>query len=172
MAFISKLFGSQINKTALLSAHKGAGTILTFDSSLNFPTPQNLSEKWVFGGNIDPDEYLYSGTAGLAQYFDFKDSSTLNIYVDASTNIMYRWKHYTLDEWKKLHWSQDDNGNYIKPTEPNREDYDSDEEYNEALLDYKNSIYPTSNVQDASNGWTYVACAGGGSGSDLYWEEI
>ena len=172
MAFLSRLYGAQINKAGLLAAHQGAGTILTFDSSLVFPTPEMLASKGVESGVLKPDEYYYAGATSLMQKFDYKDSSTLNIYVDSSSNIMYRWKHYTFEEWKKTHWDQDEDGNYIEPVEPKREDYDTDEEYDEALLDYNNSIYPTSDVADASRGWTYVPCAGGGSGSDLYWEEI
>ena len=127
MAFLSRLYGAQINKAGLLTAHKGAGTILTFDSSLDFPTPEMLASKSVESGVLKPDEYYYAGATSLMQKFDYKDSSTLNIYVDSSSNIMYRWKHYTFEEWKKTHWDQDEDGNFIEPVEPKREDYDTDE---------------------------------------------
>ena len=162
MAFKSKLYGRQVNKAVTMAAHEGIGSLLTFDSSTKFPTPLELMGEKVPSGKLED--------SSIDQYFNYQDTSTHNIYVDASTNIMYRWKHYTLDEWKKAYWEQDENGNFIEPVKPTREDYDTDEEYEEALADYNNSIYPVTN---AGRGWKYVPCAGGGSGaSDLYWEEI
>ena len=100
------------------------------------------------------------------------DTSTRNMYVDSSTNIMYRWKHYTLEQWKAAHWEQDEDGRYIAPVYPNRNDFSDDEEYNTALEEYNASLYPRTDVPDASQGWTYVPCAGGGGGSDLYWSKF
>lgn len=166
MAFLSKLYGKQVNKAAQLAAHKGVGSLLTFDSSANFPTPSELCRENVLCG------LLGDGPNAIKEIFNYADTSTRNLYVDCDKNIVYRWKHYTLDEWKKEHWEQDDNENYIEPVEPIRADYDSDEDYNEALADYEASLYPTTDVADASQGWTYVPCAGGGGGGDLYWEHF
>ena len=166
MAFLSKLYGKQINKAAQLAAHKSVGSLLTFDSSANFPTPAELCDDKVLCG------VLGEGPNAIPEYFNYMDTSTRNMYVDSSTNIMYRWKHYTLEQWKAAHWEQDEDGRYIAPVYPNRNDYADDEEFKTALEEYNASLYPTTNVPDASQGWTYVPCAGGGGGSDLYWSKF
>ena len=50
-------------------------------------------------------------------------------------------------------------------------DYDNDEEFKAAVDEYYASLYPSTNVPDASQGWTYVPISGGG-GSDLYWTKV
>lgn len=168
MAFLSKLYGKQVNKAAQLAAHKGVGSLLTFDSSADFPSPSDLCSNKVLCGILgDPDD-----PNAIQEYFDYLDTSTRNLYVDCESNIVYRWKHYTLEDWKKERWEQDENENYVEPVMPVRADYDSDEEYEEALGEYEASLYPTTDVPDASQGWTYVPCAGGGGGGDLYWSQF
>lgn len=163
MAFLSKLYGKQVNKAAQLAAHKSIGSLLTFDSSADFPAPADLCKEVVLCGELG------EGPNAIPEYFNYMDTSTRNIYVDMSTNIMYRWKHYTLEEWKAAYWEQDEDGNYIKPVKPTTADYPDPEEYQVALDEYNASLYPTCpTVPDASMGWTYVPCAGGGGG-DLTW---
>lgn len=166
MAFLSKLYGKQVNKAAQLAAHRGIGSTLTFDSSADFPTPAELCQEQCLCGELG------DGEDPIKEFFDYRDTSTRNIYVDASTNMMYRWKHYSLDQWKEAYWEQDENGNFIEPVAPVREDFSDDDEYNEAVEEYESSLYPTTDVEDASMGWLYVPCAGGGGGSDLYWNKF
>lgn len=165
MAFLSKLYGQQVNKSAQLAAHRGIGSLLTFDSSADFPQPAELCTNKALCG------ILGEGENAIQEYFNYADTSTRNLYVDSSDNIVYRWKHYTLEEWKEAHWEQDENEEYVEPVMPNREDYDTEEDYKEAVDEYYASLYPTSDVPDASEGWTYVPCAGGGGG-DLYWSKF
>jgi hypothetical protein len=163
MAFLSKLYGKQVNKAAQLAAHKSVGSLLTFDSSADFPTPAELCDDKVLCG------VLGEGPNAIPEYFNYMDTSTRNIYVDMSTNIMYRWKHFTMEQWKAAYWEQDEDGRYIAPQVPVREDFSDIEEYNTAVEEYKASLYPTCpGVPDASMGWKYVPCAGGGGG-DLTW---
>ena len=160
MAFLSKLYGKQVNKAAQLAAHKSVGSLLTFDTSANFPTYPELCDDKVLCG------MLGEGPNAIPEYFNYMDTSARNIYVDSSTNIMYRWRHYTLEQWKAAYWEKGENGNYIEPVYPSRSDYPDDEEFNAAVDEYNASLYPS-----ASQGWTYVPCAGGG-GSELYWSKL
>lgn len=167
MAFISNLYGKQINKSAQLAAHAGVGALLNFDSYADFPTPDILCLDKVLCGRIGDEE------TGIPEYFNYADTSTRNMYVDSSSNIMYRWRHYTVEEWKAAHWDQDEQGNYIAPVLPLLEDFSDEEEYNIALSEYNAALYPLNpDVEDASQGWCYVPCAGGGGGSDLYWSKF
>lgn len=184
MAFLSKLFGVQVNKAAMLAAHPGIGSMLTFDSSANFPSILDLEEEKLEVGK------LFAGKEykeGIPEYFDYLDTSTRNTYIDGSTNIMYRWKRYTKDQWGESHWEYDEERKkYIEPKEedaPKREDYPTDDEYKEALDDWNSMLYPKYNAKgervyeynvaedEKTTGWVYVPCAGGGSG-DLYWSKI
>jgi hypothetical protein len=182
MAFLSKLYGKQVNKATILAAHSGVGAMLTFDSSAKFPTPSELILDNCLCGyitsnreEIDPDTGVPKDS--IPEYFNYKDTSTRNMYVDATSNIMYRWKHYTIDEWGADHWEYDNiNKKWIIPDKPLRENYDTNDEYNEALSDWNSLQYPTYiDINDKSiveaEGYTYVACAGGG-GSDLYWTKL
>ena len=85
------------------------------------------------------------------------------VYTAVFTNIVNK---YTVT-WK------DEDGNYIAPVYPSPSDYADDEEFKTAVDEYYASLYPTTNVPDASQGWTYVPCAGGGGGgSNLYWSKF
>jgi len=193
MAYLSGLYGRQVNKAVILSAHSGVGSMLTFDSSAKFPAPSDLIlESCICGyivnrGVTIPDDVTDEDMPkyGIPEKFNYKDTSTRNIYIDSSANMMYRWKHYTEDEWGADHWEYDEkNKTWIKPEKPNPEDYggETTDEYKEALEAYNESKYPVYYKKDLDGkdtdveipdtaGYTYVACAGGG-GSDLYWTKI
>lgn len=181
MAFLSRLYGKQVNKATRLAANKAAGATLTFDSYKDFPTYDQLQEvysdsgclltgKGGEGDLVQTDDY----DNGTPEHFNYRDSSTRNLYVDASANMIYRWKIYTKDQWAEDHWEWDDvHKTWIEPAkpgeEPKREDFATDAEYEEKhdeWQDLKDAQYP-----EATGGGQYVPCAGGGGG-DLYWTEI
>jgi len=210
MAFLSKLFGRQVNKATQMAAHRGVGAVLTFDSSADFPDILTLRLPAVICGKLDA--YLKDGVTpnpkAIDEKFDYMDTSTKNLYVDESTNTIYRWKHFSKKEWAEANWEwvevTDAQGNpvlnpdgtektqYVEPTAakaPKLEDYNSQAEYEEAMVEWNNSLYPKYdenghrvyeyNVGGAyqeptdkeNTGWAYVMCSGGGGG-DLYWSQI
>lgn len=179
MAFLSKLYGKQVNKAANLAAHKAVGATLTFDSYTDFPQATDLAkEKCLCGYLSTTNEETSENTLnGIPEYFDYRDTSTRNLYVDASSNMIYRWKHYTLDEWGAAHWDYDEEKHeWIVPeepgVEPKREDYPTEELYEIAHDNWQELVdlqYPN-NPEIGSQGWCYVTCAGGGS--VLYWNKI
>ena len=167
MAFLSRL-------------HAGVGAILTFESYADFPSETDLVNDKCLCGYIteNNEESTQNVENAIPEYFNYKDTSTRNIYVDASSNMMYRWTHYTLDEWGASHWDYDEkNKKWIVPAapgpEPKLEDYSTKEEFDEAhdkWQELSELQYPD-NPAIGSTGWCYVPCAGGG-GSDLYWTKI
>lgn len=193
MAYLSGLFGRQVNKAVILAAHRGVGSMLTFDSSKNFPEPSDLTLESCICGYIVktgveiPDDATDAEMLkyGIPEKFNYRDTSTRNVYIDSSANMMYRWKHYTRDEWGADHWEYDEkNKKWIEPEKPDPEKYGGEDtdEYKEALETYNESKYPvyykkdldgkdTDEMIENTMGYTYVVCAGGG-GSDLYWTKI
>ena len=158
MGFLSKLFGKQVNKATNLSAHYAVGATLTFDSSADFPTADVLAlendtpdpkwqsyydrtGKWPDGKTRDCSGEL----DGIKEYFPYRDSSTRNIYIDASANMMYRWKYFTAAQWEEAYGEES-----------------GDPESKPLVFD----VVKENGVIVGYHG--YVPCAGGGGG-DLYW---
>lgn len=178
MGFLSKLFGKQVNKAANLAAARGVGAALTFDSSADFPTAHELTilndvpdlaeypdayefyEKnhyWPDGierkvsGKLFPrkdDGTVNPNGKPIYEFFPYKDSSTKNLYIDSSANMMYRWKYFTKAQWDEA-FGDETGDPEAKPTV-----------YDEVVED---------GVIVGYHG--YVPCAGGGGG-DLYWDDM
>ena len=134
---------------------------MTFDSSADFPTPAELAlendtpdPKWTAYYNANgrwPDgkERSICGVLdGINEYFPYRDSSTRNIYVDASANMMYRWKYFTSAQWEEA-FGEETGDPESKPT-----------------------VFDTVIEDGVVVGYhAYVPCAGGGGG-DLYWNDM
>lgn len=174
MAFLSKLHGRQVNKAVQMSAHRGYGSLLSFDSKKDFPSIRTLANDLVESGRLfaydESGNRIGQGTPNSDDYiikemFDYLDSSTKNVYIDTESNMMYRWKHYTKLEWAKENWEWteevvDDHGNvitpstYIEPTKamaPKVEDYNNAEEFNEAYQEWIDHLYPAYFVESIAS---------------------
>ena len=161
MGFLSKLFGKQVNKAAMLSAHFAVGSTLTFDSSADFPSAETLAlendtpdPSWqkyyeATGNWPDGKTRVVSGVLdGINEYFPYRDSSTRNIYIDSSANMMYRWKYFTKAQWEDAFGEES-----------------GDPESKPLVFD----VVKENGVIVGYHG--YVPCAGGGGG-DLYWQDL
>lgn len=162
MGFLSKLFGKQVNKATNLSAHYAVGATLTFDSSADFPSPDILAlendtpspdwKKYYESTGTWPDgkrRVVCGVLDGIDEYFPFRDSSTRNIYIDSSANMMYRWKYFTKEQWDEA-YSEQSGDPESKPAV-----FDVVKDENNHIIGYHG----------------YVPCAGGGGG-DLYWTDL
>ena len=88
MSYRSSYTGPQVSKAVKYMTHPNVGTVLTFDTSANFP-PKT--------GGEDALDGPYFG--GNAEKF---------IFVDAAENLMYRWRYLTQEQWLETHDNLDD----------------------------------------------------------------
>ena len=88
MSYRSGYTGPQVSKAVKYMTHPNVGTVLTFDTSANFP-PKT--------GGDDALDGPYFG--GNAEKF---------LFVDAANNMMYRWRHLTQEQWLETHDNLDD----------------------------------------------------------------
>lgn len=68
MAYRSIFTGDQVSEVISRMLIDNTGIILNYDSSILFPTENQLNNEM------------------------FKDTSTLNLFIDTSANIIYKWK--------------------------------------------------------------------------------
>ena len=98
MSYRSSYTGPQVSTAVKYMTHTNVGTVLTFDSSVDFP-PKKGKDSLEDTYFRSPSGSLYDENGVLI--------STKFIFVDSSENKLYRWRYLTQEQWLEIYDSLD-----------------------------------------------------------------
>lgn len=101
MSYRSSYTGPQVSTAVKYMTHSNVGTVLTFDSSANFPAADG-------GDDSLKGPYFRNSKTGTLYDDNGMLIATKFLFVDALSNIMYRWRYLTQEEWLESHDNLDD----------------------------------------------------------------
>lgn len=101
MSYRSSYTGPQVSTAVKYMTHSNVGTVLTFDSSINFPAPDG-------GDDSLKGPYFRNSKTGTLYDDNGMLIASKFLFVDSLTNIMYRWRYLSQEEWLETHDNLDD----------------------------------------------------------------